>query len=288
MKKYSLKIKSRAVWLRELGKQPKEISEILNICIVTIRKWTKNYPLTKEERSRNEIERRNGISKKLKGKKKSAFTKEHIKNLSKSHEGLKIHSDDWKEKHRIRMRGEKNPFYKKKHTEETKAIIRAKRKSQKIKKGWKHTVETKKKIGDKKRGIHRSKKTKAKIRAKRLKQVFPLKDAKTTEVILQNVLTKEGIEFEKHIPILGQPDIKIKGTNILIFCDGDWWHRNPNFYSEDDIKYGVETKRIHEKDKSITERLIKRGYIVLRFWESDIQNSMNEVLKTIKQTARGD
>lgn len=98
--------------------------------------------------------------------------------------------------------------------------------------------------------------------------VLPTKDT-SIELKLQNILEKEGIKFEKHKPILGQPDIFIE-PNICIFADGDYWHNRP--------------ERIR-RDVYVNRKLKEKGYTILRFWEhtihNDIDSCLNEILSAI-------
>jgi len=127
------------------------------------------------------------------------------------------------------------------------------------------------------------------IRQARLHQVFPSKDAKTTEIPLQKLLKENNIKFEKHKPISGQPDIFIE-PNICIFADGDYWHANPKFYKSDSpILSGSGKKpayKIWEYDEKINQKLIQLDYQVLRLWEYDLQNNLKKCLQKIKETIK--
>ena len=111
------------------------------------------------------------------------------------------------------------------------------------------------------------------------------------EKILQKGLRKKGIEFEKHKPIVGQPDIFIK-QNICIFADGDYWHANPKFYQSDSLilsSNGLKPAyKIWEKDEKINQSLELQGYNVLRFWEHEIKENpekcIQKIIKTIKES----
>lgn len=105
---------------------------------------------------------------------------------------------------------------------------------------------------------------------RRTKQVFPKKDS-LPERILQKSLIKLGIRFEKHIPVIGQPDLFIQ-PNLCIFADGDYWH-------------SPEERPIQKlKDKKISYSLKKRGYRVIRLREFDIhENPTLCVEKIIKE-----
>jgi len=119
-------------------------------------------------------------------------------------------------------------------------------------KGYKHTEEAKEKI-----------------REKRLQQIMPLKDT-SIEVKLQNGLTNCKILYSKHYPfhkeIATQIDIAIPERKIAIYCDGDYWHNLPNYII---------------RDSKANEILVKHGWIVLRFWEHEIHNDLDNCLKII-------
>lgn len=128
--------------------------------------------------------------------------------------------------------------------------------------------------------------TRRKIREARLKQIFPKKDTKP-ERCLQSALSINGIEFQKHKTILGQPDIFIE-PNYCIFVDGDYHHANPQKYSSDKTIWKARTDRpevkakiIQEKDNRINERLEKQGFRVIRFWASEINRDVIVCVKKI-------
>ena len=136
-----------------------------------------------------------------------------------------------------------------------------------------------------------SEEARRKISEKRLHQVFPPKDT-SPEIILQNGLRKKGIKFQKHKPILGQPDLFIE-PNICVFADGDWdhgylymngldcskWKRNNEYFE----------KKIQE-DKEITKELKKMKYKVHRFWGHKIKENpekcIQKIIKIIKESRR--
>ena len=122
-----------------------------------------------------------------------------------------------------------------------------------------------------------------KMRKKRLKQVFPAKDTKI-EKILQNELQKNGIEFEKYKPILGQPDIFIE-PNICIFADGDYWHGwlylNGKRYDNAKKLNNEFFEKVIKRDNENTKNLKKQGYKIERFWEHEINKDPEKCLQKI-------
>ena len=71
----------------------------------------------------------------------------------------------------------------------------------------------------------------------------------------------------------------------MIEVNGDYWHANPKFYSNNDVFFfrnGKTSEEIWNKDLKKLELAIRSGYNVLTLWESDL-NSMddNEIKTTI-------
>ena len=96
------------------------------------------------------------------------------------------------------------------------------------------------------------------LRCSRNSQAFPRKDTKI-EIKMQESLKRLNIDFEKHRPMLGQPDIFIS-PNICIFVDGEYWHSR--------------IKRIWY-DYKVDSELEKRGMKVIRLWGDDIKNHID-------------
>lgn len=83
------------------------------------------------------------------------------------------------------------------------------------------------------------------------------------ELKMQQILKDNGYEFQTHIPICNicRPDITFEGKKLIIQCDGDYWHNYPD---------GTEKDR--EQDKILTEN----GWRVIRFWEHEINNNIQD------------
>lgn len=95
------------------------------------------------------------------------------------------------------------------------------------------------------------------------------------EKALGEALKQNNIVAFPQYPIRGIPDFFIK-PNICIFVDGDYWHGNPK------IKNHVKNiDKIKIKDANITKILKNEGYIVLRLWEKDINENVNECINQI-------
>ena len=111
------------------------------------------------------------------------------------------------------------------------------------------------------------------FKERRAKQIFPIKDS-LPEIKIQNFLRQLNIEFIPHKNIREiehryQCDIFIPSMNLVIECDGDYWHgntNNPRFKNLN--KFQINTK---ERDNIRIKELQEKGFNVLRFWESDIE-----------------
>ena len=134
-----------------------------------------------------------------------------------------------------------------------------------------------------KKSKHEVDKITEKLRLARLSQNFPKKFTKI-ELLLSDAIKKENISFKNHKNILNITEIDIfVEPNICIYCDGDYWHANPKKY--DYNKLDNNQKWHVERDKRNNKILVDKGFIVIRFWETDIKNSidkcMNEILLKI-------
>ena len=113
------------------------------------------------------------------------------------------------------------------------------------------------------------------------------KDTKA-EVMLRKLLWHLGVRYRKNYKKLpGTPDIAITKHRIAIFVDGDFWHaRNHLDNPGEQIKTnsGFWRKKLREnveRDREINSALVNQGWLVLRFWESDIKKSLQKCVDEI-------
>jgi len=106
-------------------------------------------------------------------------------------------------------------------------------------------------------GFKKAQELKNIIKKNRAKQIFPIKDT-SIEVKIQNFLKELGIEFFTHqrmnIKHSYQCDILVPSLNLVIECDGMYWHKYPIGLERDHIR---------------TKELLQKGFKVLRLWEFD-------------------
>jgi very-short-patch-repair endonuclease len=96
----------------------------------------------------------------------------------------------------------------------------------------------------------------------------------------EELLITLGIVYETQYPIKGYLfDFFIKSKNVLLEVDGDWYHFNPKIH-----KLPLTPIQIHNiNNDSIKNDIAKEdGYILIRFWEDDINNNLDNVINTLK------
>lgn len=138
------------------------------------------------------------------------------------------------------------------------------------------TPETRIKLRNANLGKRHTEKTKAKLRELRLKQIIPVKDT-LLEIKFQNALLAHEVRYQKHVSLLGQPDIFIP-PNICIFLDGCYWHACPIC----NIRASEKTKIKRERDANITSRLVSWGYKVIRFWGHEVEENIDNCIALVK------
>jgi len=151
-------------------------------------------------------------------------------------------------------------------------------------------------------GTHRSEKTKQLLREARIRQKPPKKPT-WPERFVAKMLETERIPFEKQKGFRNPYcvfDFYIE-PKICIFTDGDYYHCNPKDYIYKKKLYPgfkpndryVGKKYAKDKwasDKKITRELRKKGYTVIRIWQSELETDpekcIQKIIKIIKESRR--
>jgi DNA mismatch endonuclease, patch repair protein len=109
------------------------------------------------------------------------------------------------------------------------------------------------------------------------------------ERLLRQALWAAGYRYRKNLADLpGHPDIAFLRARLAVFVDGDFWHgrdwesRRQKLQAGSNPDYWIaKIQRNMERDRETTSRLQELGWTVLRFWESEIQLSPQEVVQKI-------
>lgn len=123
--------------------------------------------------------------------------------------------------------------------------------------------------------------------SQRTKNMKAIRSSETKiEQLLRKALWHEGIRYRKNYnKLIGKPDIVITKYQIAIFCDGDFWHGKnscENIVASNKEYWSEKIKKNKERDLETTMTLRDNGWTVLRFWESDIKNNIEECMQEIK------
>ena len=107
------------------------------------------------------------------------------------------------------------------------------------------------------------------------------------EKAMENLLKDQKIKYERQANLLGHPDFKIVGTNILIFCDSSFWHgRREKEIKGEAFKKNKEfwvnkLRENRKRDARVNRTLRKEGWSVLRFSDVDIFKFPKKVTKKL-------
>ena len=99
---------------------------------------------------------------------------------------------------------------------------------------------------------------------------FCLRHRETSiEKKLAQMLDELKVKYIRHKNIgrLTIPDFFVE-PSTCIYADGDYWHNRPE---------------VKERDIRINKELKRKGYIILRFWETDINNNTKQIIREIKE-----
>ena len=110
------------------------------------------------------------------------------------------------------------------------------------------------------------------------------------ELLLGKAMWGFGLRYRKQYPILGHPDFVFVSARVAVFCDGDFWHgrgfehmdltkRFPTNYAY----WSSKIKGNKVRDLKVNAGLKKSGWIVLRFWDSEVQKNPNRLARKVFQ-----
>lgn len=110
------------------------------------------------------------------------------------------------------------------------------------------------------------------------------------EILLRKALWHHGIRYRKNYKKLpGKPDIAITKYKIAVFVDGDFWHargheEKPGEQIQTNVSFwSKKLKRNIERDKEVNQALLEIGWLVLRYWDSDVKKDCNACVEDIMQ-----
>jgi len=106
---------------------------------------------------------------------------------------------------------------------------------------------------------------------------------------LEKILRNLHVRYQRQPDLKGNPDFRIRNTNVLIFCDSSFWHgrrekevsgeafrRNRAFW----VEKLLENRR---RDERISRALRRARWSVWRFWDTDILKRPDKVKKRLRR-----
>jgi DNA mismatch endonuclease (patch repair protein) len=106
---------------------------------------------------------------------------------------------------------------------------------------------------------------------------------------MESILRGLGIKYQKQPSLRGNPDFRICGTDVLIFCDSSFWHgkrekeitgeafkKNREFWK----KKLIENRKRDARNNRV---LRKSGWSVQRFLDTDILKKPDKVIDRLRR-----
>lgn len=119
-----------------------------------------------------------------------------------------------------------------------------------------------------------------------------------TELALRRCLHSFGLRYRLHpATILGKPDIVFVRERVAVFVDGDYWHArllreqgmdalSSRLRNEGRDYWITKFTRRVVRDDEVTAALSYRGWLVLRYWESEIRRDVAPTARAIETAVR--
>jgi len=106
---------------------------------------------------------------------------------------------------------------------------------------------------------------------------------------MESIFKSLGIKYQKQPNLQGNPDFRICGTNVLVFCDSSFWHgrRKKEITGEAFKKNRAFWKKKltdnRKRDIRNNRTLRKNGWSVQRFWDTDISKKPDKVKNRLRR-----
>lgn len=109
---------------------------------------------------------------------------------------------------------------------------------------------------------------------------------------LARLIHRAGLHYRSQPQLYGNPDFRIVGTIIVVFCDSSFWHgrrkkeltgkafRRNRFFWIKKLKFNKKRSAV------VNKHLRKLGWIVIRFWDDEINKNPDIVIRKLKQVVR--
>lgn len=104
------------------------------------------------------------------------------------------------------------------------------------------------------------------------------------EVSLRKALWAAGLRYRLNFKLPGKPDIVFPRSKVAVFVDGCFWHGCPIHGTRPATNVKFWRKKIESnirRDQEVNHRLNELGWSVMRIWEHEIKDNLDDVVKRI-------
>lgn len=107
------------------------------------------------------------------------------------------------------------------------------------------------------------------------------------ELLFRKSLWGKGYRYRVNVKKLaGSPDIVLSRYKVAIFIDGEFWHGYDWKQKREKIKSNrkfwiPKIERNMERDQENNNKLKDAGYMVFRFWESEIKKDLDTCVQKV-------
>lgn len=102
------------------------------------------------------------------------------------------------------------------------------------------------------------------------------KGNKNTELAMIRIFKEHHITgWRRNQKVFGKPDFTFWKQRVVVFVDGCFWHGCPVHATQPKNNAEFWQKKLgknKERDQTVNDELIKRGWCVIRIWEHELKN----------------
>ena len=106
------------------------------------------------------------------------------------------------------------------------------------------------------------------------------------ERALREALFRAGLRgyrlHRRDVP--GSPDIAWIGRRVAVFVDGAFWHGHPSAFKagQSGRFWDEKIARNMERDRTVDRRLDECGWAVIRIWDFEIEQSLDDCVNNVR------
>lgn len=110
------------------------------------------------------------------------------------------------------------------------------------------------------------------------------------EILFRRYIWNKGVKgYRLHVKLQGKPDLYFPKKKVAVFIDGCFWHRCPECFikpkSNNDY-WDAKIKMNVLRDKTVNKSLETDNIKVVRIWEHEIKNNLQECLSRLSTALR--